>query len=262
MIRRSKPRSFPFANSRAVSSSASRQDYFRVHLEPLESRKLLAATHIVSDYWIDVDDPDGSIGYSPTDSLQDPVTGAFGSAGDGNTFGKIAYYNTGTGAWLGTFHNIVDASNNDYSTIHSAIENASTVAGDFVQLKPRFDNVFTANVVPQTFQESDIVIDKAGITLTGDSNYAASYSIIAPEVASAHAEENFPSGSHSGIIVYAKTVAVENLTIDGNAGVGGAGSFNFHQGITTMYDQSGGGNYASQHNGALRPTISAAAPAR
>ena len=238
----------------AASSSASRQEYFRVHLEPLESRKLLAATHIVSDYWLDVSDPDGSVGYSPSDTLQDPVTGAFGSAGDGLSFGKIAYYNTGTGAWLGTFHNIVDASNNDYSTIHSAIENASTVAGDFVQLEPRWSSAYSGTVVPQTFQESDIVIDKAGITLSGDSSYGASYCIIAPEVASAHAEENFPTGSHSGIILYAPTITVSDLTVDGNAGFGGAGSLNFHQGITTMYDQSGGGNYASQHNGALAPS--------
>ncbi len=235
----------------AARPTAPRQEYFRVQLEPLEQRKLLTATHLVSDYWIDSSDPDGSIGYNAGDTLLEPVTNYTGYAGDGVSFGKIAYYDTNTGNWLGTFHNIVDGSNNDLSTIHSAIE--ASGAGDIVQLEPKWTNAYSATAVPQTFEESDIVVDKAGLNLEGDSGFGSSYAVIAPEVASSRGEEAFPVGSHSGIIITAPTVTVTNLTVDGNAGVGGASSFNFHQGITTLYDNSGGGNYSSQHNGSMAP---------
>ena len=247
-----------FAAKCAASRTASRQEYFRVQIEPLEARKLLTATHYVSEKWIDTTDPDGTIGYSPSDTLQDPVTGTFANADSGIAFGKINYYNTLTGAWLGTTHDIINSASANLSTIHSAIQ--ASGLHDTVQLEPTIDGVFTGNVVSQTFKESDVVINQ-GITLQGDGSHLATPVTLAPDIASSNDESAFSTGSHQGIIIYAPSVTVQNLTVDGNAGVGGAGSYNFHQGITTLYDLQGGSNYSSEYNGSLAPNHLVAAGA-
>jgi hypothetical protein len=197
------------ANSKKAFGAAERQEYFHAHLEPLEDRKLLVSRFVSHDWTITSDvSPAGlSVGDTVTDFVNG-VTGQYGSTAFGTLTG-------------GSF-----VAGNQY--IGNAI--AASSVND------------TVEVQPGTYVESDIVVT-VGVTLTGsDTNDKP---VIVPEVASANTTGDFPTGTHSGIIIYSANVTIRDLIIDGD---GNGMTRDFHHGITTLYSAPGGG---TQRNGTL-----------
>ena len=228
---------------RAATDGLARHGPIRsAHLEPLEDRRLLTTSTTYVDYnWVD-------LSYNGTnvrlgDQVKDIASGRTSASGYGSdTFGTVAGFSTNGGS---TVTPITPATMAGAGLIYNAIQ--STSSGG------------TVSILQGTYQESDIVIDRP-LTLTGtvDSNNDLLTDIV-PEATSSHAidpaGENFAGGTHQGIIIYSPSVTVQDLTVDGNGNASldsaTGTSFNYQQGITTLYDTQDGGSYNSLHNGTL-----------
>ncbi len=202
------------------SLTAERPEYASVRLEPLEDRKMLVATVYVNDDWTDVDNPGGPV------QIGDYVQSSIGTDG----VSVIAEYG------FDAFGTVEGSTQPGAATIYDAIQATSTGG--------------TLNLLGGTYAESDIVIDRP-MSFLGQGTSGATASVIVPEVVSAAVQENFGVGTHSGIIIYSPTVNIANVRVDGAGNGSLAGSYNFHQGITTLYDTQNGGDYNSLHNGLL-----------
>ena len=203
-----------------------RPESTRVQLEPLEDRKMLAvAQAYVNDNWTNDDGPTLEIGDFVTSSAADGqiVTREYGFDAFGTVDGQSL-----AGA----------------ATIYDAIQNTSSGG--------------TLNILGGTYAESDIVIDRP-MTVIGNGKDGPNATVLIPEVVSAANQEDFGVGTHSAIIIYSPTVNISNLRIDGAGNGSLAGSYNYHHGITTLYDTQNGGSYNSLHNGPL-PLIQLGAP--
>ena len=95
------------ANHANLSRSAQRQDYFQVHLEPLEQRQLLTTTPVwVNDNWVNLSNP----GIAPvfgdlvTNSLDTIDTGTITKLYGIDAFGATV---DGTGAGMGLIHDAI-----------------------------------------------------------------------------------------------------------------------------------------------------------
>ena len=97
-------------------------------------------------------------------------------------------------------------------------------------------------MLPGTYTESDIVVNKP-LKLKGSGLSGTTDTLLVPEIASARAEQEFPDNSHQGIIIYAPSVTVSLFHLDGSGNAGLGSTFNYHQGITTLYDQQNPGGY-------------------
>ncbi len=192
----------------------------RVQFEPLEDRKLL--TVYVNDNWVDLLGGPLQIGDFVTNDND------LNSPGSISGFYGVDAFGTGS----------------DGSNIPGADKIADAVAAT--------SDGETLVILGGTYTESDIVIDHP-MTLSGDGAGGAAQTLIVPETTSSGDLSNFGPGTHSGIIIYAPSVTVENLRLDGNGNGTLSGSLNFHQGITTLYDMQNGGDYSSLHNGPLPP---------
>ncbi len=195
----------------------------RLHLEPLEDRRLLAAVTYVNDNWVNLDGPTLEEGDQVRSTLDsgDLVNAEYGF----NAFGTVA------GLSLAQF-----------ATIHSAIQHTDIA-----------DPPGTVWLLPGTYRESDIVIDRP-VNLVGRMVSGARTAVIVPEVTSSQSTAaNFATGTRSGIIIYAPNVTIKDLEIDGNGNGSLSGSLNYHHGITTLYDLQNGANYSSLRNGPLLP---------
>jgi hypothetical protein len=186
-----------------------------ITFEPLEFRRLLASIYYVNDDWENLTDPGQPVEFLDEVSDGVSISGFYGI----NAFGTVE----------GT-------SLPEYDQIFDAIQ--ASLAGD------------TVHILAGTYAESDIVIDRP-LTITGDGRDAT---FIVPEVTSADENTAFHAGTHAGIIIYSPDVTIQDLEIDGNGNGTLGGSLHFHQGITTLYDKQGSGNYASLHNGSLAPS--------
>ncbi len=93
-----------------------------------------------------------------------------------------------------------------------------------------------------TYVESDISVSKS---LVLDGVGAASSQIVAPAVADGHLLTPgvvFNPLSHNAFIIRASNVSILDLTIDGDAGVGGPGSRNYFGGVVYDYNLGGFNN--------------------
>ncbi len=202
------------------AATPARPEYTNVRLEPLEDRKMLAAVTYVNDNWLFVS------GYGPTLEEGDLVR----SGADPGTIIVAEYGFDAFGIVSGGL------SIAEFATIHSAIQNT--------------DSNGTLNLLPGTFRESDIVIDRP-MTFQGRLFNGNKVSTIVPEVVSATVQENFGAGTHSGIIVYSPTVTVKDVIINGSGNGSLPAGLHYHHGITTLYDTQNGGGYSSLRNGVL-----------
>jgi hypothetical protein len=215
----------------ALCKSAPRPDYFRVHLEPLEKRQLLAGnTYYVNDTWID--NNGGSLNFG------DSVTAGAGldpnSTGLGGTYGIDCFGKSSTGSFSSGFEHIGDA------IVAAASQD-------------------TVSLLEGTYTESDIVINRQ-ILLTGTGTSGTADTLIVPEVATdqtAGALSNFGAAgtSHEGIIIYNSCVTVQQVHLNGNGNGSLGGSLNYHQGITHLYDTQTGGSVSTIRNGSLTPQL-------
>jgi hypothetical protein len=164
------------ADSTKAFRTAERQEYFRVNLEPLEDRKMLATTVYVNDNWIRANN-------AATLVIGEFVTSTEGPSG---SYGIDVFGTTSTGSLAGA------------ALIADAIDNV--------------DEPGTVVILDGTYAESDIVIDKQ-ITLTGNSQVTPP--TIVPETASSDSSGAFASGTHSGLIVYSANVTIRDLIIQG-----------------------------------------------
>jgi hypothetical protein len=212
----------------SLRKTAERPEHRKVHLEPLEDRKVLA-TVFVDDTWLE-DDGDGTLEFGEL-VISGAVTANYGS----NAFGIV------TG-----------------STSPVTGENFLTIADDSVTIDTQYiysaisvaNNGDTVTLLAGTYTESDIVIDKQ-IVLAGSGRSGGSDTRIVPEVTSTKTAEEFPSGGHMGIIIYAPSVTVRNLHVDGSHNAALGGEMHYHQGITTLYDTQNGADYQSLRAGNL-----------
>ncbi|MEX0677613.1 MAG: hypothetical protein WD063_11095 [Pirellulales bacterium] len=206
------------ADSRTALRTAERQEYFRPNLELLEDRKLLVATVYYNDDWV-----------NDTVPGVDPVAGNFvshatdfgGATSSGVEYGFEAYGKRAGGSGsLPNIQNALDAVSTD--------DNATVLVGT------------------GTHVQSDIVIQRP-ISLVGEDTIGVSNTVIIPQLASANTDGNFPSGTHSGIIIQMSSA---NLVFSGSDGVtisdltlnGGLGSFSdndYQHGVTTLFDTPG-----------------------
>jgi hypothetical protein len=189
----------------------------------LEDRKVLAAIAYVNDTWVKDSFSPGDEVLSAGDTVfsiasLDPVS--FGITGDygGSAFGKVR---------------IRDGVN--LTLLAGTLSLAgSTLIDDAIDNGVIDNNGDTVSLLEGTYTESDIIIDK-GVLFKGSGVSGSGDTLIVPEVASTRAESEFPSGSHSAIIIYSQSVTVSNLHVNGS-GNGGVGTFQYHHGITTLYD--------------------------
>jgi hypothetical protein len=133
-----------------TASTTHRTRANRLHLESLADRRLLVATTFVNDNWT------FQSGYGPTLEEGDMVSSNLDC-------GAIINAEYGYNA----FDTVEGLSLSQFATIHSAID-ATDLNGEL-------------NLLPGTFKESDIVIDKP-ITVLGTKVSGASTSVIVPEV--------------------------------------------------------------------------------
>ncbi len=207
--------------------TADRPEHYRAAIEPLEVRKVLAATFYVNDNWAEnPNTADGTLTLGDSVvSLNDPVNFGITATYGTNAFGNV----TGT--------NVPNIAGNEF--IYSAI----TAALD--------DNNDTVSIIEGTYTESDIVIDKS-VIFQGSGRSGLTDTLIVPEVASARAEQEFPIGSRSGIIIYNNSITVRNLRLDGSGNGSITPGFAYHHGITTFYEQQNGPGGGSQDYVSLR----------
>lgn len=202
------------AKSMKVLSTAERQEYFRVHLEPLEERKLLAQIYYNDDW------------ENETSPLMDPLEGHL--VGHATDFGTVSGLVYGEEA----FGRGEVAGGGDWPLIKDAIGDSDVLDGD------------TLNIAPGTHFESDIVVDKLLLVKGAAGN------LIVPGQTSDALTADFASGTHSGIIIYASSVTIQNINLDGNGNTNLTGSLHYHQGITTLYTAPGG-FYQTANNGSI-----------
>ncbi|MBI3840091.1 MAG: hypothetical protein HY288_19380, partial [Planctomycetia bacterium] len=212
-----------FAALQSANRAATRQDYFRPLLEPLEDRKMLAASTMLSHNFVDVDPTFDGTHLNSNDQVQDSVT-------------LLVFNYAFTG--FGDVTNAVDPANpaNHFlagdETLHDAV--AATPSAAQLQISDG------------TYAASDVILGNA-ITVFGN----GANTVIVPEVASDKSEfgatQNLghagagASGAHQGLIINAQNVTISNLTMDGNLG-GVGGSLNYQQGISTLFDLAQDGN--------------------
>ena len=93
---------------------------------------------------------------------------------------------------------------------------------------------YTVNIESGTYYESNITITKP-VTIDGDyTGTDRSAVVVAPAIADAHDDSTWDGATLSnGFVIQSSGVTIRNLTVDGDAGVGGAGSRNFRAGIIT-----------------------------
>jgi hypothetical protein len=188
-----------------------RRDTRLVGLEPLEDRKMLIATVYVNDDWVNVSNPGNPV------ALGDTVANLFDVENPGGL--ELTY---GTDAF-----GIVDG---------TSVAGAATIGDASASVSTNG----TLNILGGTYKESDIVISTP-MTVSGATG--SQKSLIVPEVVSSHTDAtNFGVNTHSGIIIYSPSVTIENLLLDGNGNGALAGTMNYHQGITMLYDTQKGGN--------------------
>ena len=220
--------------------TAVRPDYFRTSFEPLEDRKLLSVSQVwVDDNWTDVTHATGPL------TVGDTVVNSF--PGSDISFHGLISGSYGSTAFGTVMINGTPTTAGGFGTIRSAINPAIVSVGG------------TLSILEGTYTESDIIINTP-LQMMGNGMSGVSQTLIVPEVASAQggaADAEFGVGTHSGIILYSYSSTVTNLHLDGSGNAAlntSAGhDYNYHQGITTLYDLQAGGNYASLHNGSLVP---------
>jgi hypothetical protein len=205
-------------------SPASRLEARRVRFEPLEDRKMLAATVYHNDNWVNVSDPGNPV------EMFDVVVN---SADTINTGGVVGVYGSDA---FGT----VDG---------TSLPGAKLIYDALVAT----DSGGQLNILEGTYTESDIVIDRP-LSVVGANPDLATTLIIPEATSSKSSATNFGVGTRSGIILYSPNVTIENLTLDGNGNGSLGGSMHYHHGITTLYDTQNGGNYSSLRNGTLPPS--------
>ena len=175
------------ADSTTVVSKAERQEYFRVHLEPLEDRKMLAAGVYYNDDWTLFNDVDTSGTLTDGDEVRHPTDFSGDFSGTSLEYGFDAFgLETGGGG------------GEEFPLIKDAIDNVSD--GDEV------------HIAEGTHYESDIVIDHP-LEFVGQGQ---STTFIYPEVTSASTPGDFPAGTHVGIMIHSNGVGISGLTLDGN----------------------------------------------
>ena len=97
------------------------------------------------------------------------------------------------------------------------------------------DSGGTVRIAPGVYQESDISVNRP-TTIVGDGNGVNPSAVkVVPAVADSHSGTMFSTGAHSAFIFRSSSVRLQNLTIDGNGGVGGAGSLNYRGGVVCDY---------------------------
>jgi hypothetical protein len=210
-----------------VARAFERPDYFRVHLEPLEKRQLLAGnTYYVNDTWTDGNG--GTLNFG--DSVSASLTSDPNSFGISGTYGIDCFGKSSSGSFASGYEHIADAI-------------AGAGAAD------------TVSLIEGTYTESDIVINKA-ILFSGTGTSGSANTLIVPETTSAQtgaALANFGVGTHSGIFILSDSVTVQQVHLNGNGNPSLGGSLNYHQGITHLYDTQNGGAYSSIRNGSVTP---------
>ncbi|MEX2111568.1 MAG: hypothetical protein WD845_00185, partial [Pirellulales bacterium] len=242
----------------AAGANASRPESYRTQIEPLEVRQVLSATFYVNDNWQEAGAlHPGTLEMGDTVvSSADPVNSAITAIYGFTAFGKVTSIVTGAQFLTQGSDPFGGTVPFDMQYIYSAIQKAAN------------NNFDVVSIIEGTYTESDIVVNKSQLILTGSGvlntpgstgpYVSGSDTLIVPEVASTKAEQEFPVGSHSGIIVYASDVEVKDVRLDGSGG--GAGTFNYHHGVTTLYeaqggvDGVGGTDYASTRAGNLELT--------
>jgi hypothetical protein len=89
----------------------------------------------------------------------------------------------------------------------------------------------TINVASGTYNESNIIVDKA-LTIQGASRKSV---IIAPAITDDHIDGGFATPVSNGFVIRHSDVTIESLTIDGNGNHSLTGSQNYRQGVITDY---------------------------
>ena len=88
-----------------------------------------------------------------------------------------------------------------------------------------------------TYQESDIRVDKP-VTIDGAGATRGDVRVV-PALASSPTGGFLSTGVHNAFILESGDVAIRDITIDGDGGVGGTGSRNYRGGIVTNYNVGG-----------------------
>src|SRR5262245_20978916 len=83
--------------STIVSRIAERQDYLRLHLEPLEQRQILTATTYANDNWYDLSSTNGTVQLNDTVvNLNDTINpGGISKTYGLDAFGRVTSYSGG-----------------------------------------------------------------------------------------------------------------------------------------------------------------------
>ncbi len=204
--------------------TAQRMEHYRAQVEPLEDRKMLSITNYVDDNWVDIDAGGtaplaiGDTVVSSADAVHNTITAVYGTDAFGHvTAASISGGPTGlTGGAL----------------IHDAIQYGLDNPGSGT----------TVSLLEGTYSESDIVITHT-MAFKGSGQSGTTNTLIVPDIASSHTNlTEFGANTHSGIIIYAPSVTVSNLHINGSGNTP-LGTLQFHQGITTLYDNQEGNSY-------------------
>ena len=120
----------------------------------------------------------------------------------------------------------------------SSISNKTLAQNAFASIASAIASVDpngTVNLLPGTYQESDIAITKP-LTIDGDPAASdRSLARVVPALASARTGGLFAEGVHSAFIIQSPNVTIQDLTIDGNAGVGAANPRNYRGAIVYDY---------------------------
>jgi hypothetical protein len=161
-------------------------------IEHLEVRQLLSVAPLktwVNDNWVDQTHPGAG-----TPTCGDTMTAPAGETAPNLGSGTLSY------------------GVNAFNTIQGGVD---AVAGGG-----------TVYVLPGTYTESDISLDKA-VTVTGPATGTAT---VVPAVADSHEvnrDDWFGSGTHNAFVIRSSDVALSNLTIDGGT------SYNYFYGVET-----------------------------
>ncbi len=126
-----------------------------------------------------------------------------------------------------------DGFQGDFSTLH--VDDDSPQTGSTGRIQEGIDMVTASTVIvePGTYLESDISVHKS-VAIDGNGATAGDV-VVAPDLADSHACVTFGAGVRQGFIIRHSDVLIRDLTIDGDAGVGGPGSLNYSQGIVVDF---------------------------
>lgn len=130
-----------------------------------------------------------------------------------------------------------DGFQGDFSTLH--VDDDSPQTGSTGRIQEGIDMVTASTVIvePGTYLETDISVHKS-VTIDGNGAGPGGV-VVAPALADSHACVTFGAGTRQGFIVRSSDVLIRDLTIDGDAGVGGPGSLNYSQGIVVDFTHVG-----------------------